>query len=150
PTSESRRQLPGHGEFSSFTGIRIGRATAELFAVNGCRVLAVELPRHGLGEAFLDDPSFREFWDKKAPMGRLGEAQDVARAALFLATEDTRFVSGAGLLVDGAPGSISSWMLRKRPAANERSPTRGSHRSCQRIPRAPIRAGAISESDRKG
>ena len=34
-------------------------------------------------------------------MGRLGEAQDVARAALFLATEDTRFVSGAGLLVDG-------------------------------------------------
>ena len=55
----------------------------------------------GLSKPFLDDPSFREFWEKKAPMGRLGEAQDVARAALFLASEDARFVSGAGLLVDG-------------------------------------------------
>mgnify|MGYP003556095734 CR=1 FL=1 len=55
----------------------------------------------GLSKHFLDDPSFREFWEKKAPMGRLGEAQDVARAALFLASEDARFVSGAGLLVDG-------------------------------------------------
>ena len=55
----------------------------------------------GLSKPFLDDPAFREFWEKKAPMGRLGEADDVARAALFLASDDARFISGAGLLVDG-------------------------------------------------
>ena len=55
----------------------------------------------GLSKPFLDDPAFREFWEKKAPMGRLGEAGDVARAALFLASDDARFISGAGLLVDG-------------------------------------------------
>jgi NAD(P)-dependent dehydrogenase (short-subunit alcohol dehydrogenase family) len=55
----------------------------------------------GLSKPFLDDPAFREFWEKKAPVGRLGEAEDVARAALFLVSEDARFISGAGLLVDG-------------------------------------------------
>jgi NAD(P)-dependent dehydrogenase (short-subunit alcohol dehydrogenase family) len=55
----------------------------------------------GLSRPFLADPAFREFWEKKAPMGRLGEAEDVARAALFLVSEDARFISGAGLLVDG-------------------------------------------------
>jgi NAD(P)-dependent dehydrogenase (short-subunit alcohol dehydrogenase family) len=55
----------------------------------------------GLSKPFLADPAFREFWEEKAPVGRLGEAEEVARAALFLVSEDARFISGAGLLVDG-------------------------------------------------
>jgi NAD(P)-dependent dehydrogenase (short-subunit alcohol dehydrogenase family) len=35
------------------------------------------------------------------PMGRIGEAGDVAAAAVFLASEDAGFVNGAQLLVDG-------------------------------------------------
>ena len=37
----------------------------------------------------------------KIPMGRLGEATELAKAALFLATDDSSYVVGAELAVDG-------------------------------------------------
>ena len=58
----------------------------------------------GLSEPFFDDPGFREYWEKKAPMGRIGDPIDVAVAALFLATEEAKFISGAGLAIDGGAG----------------------------------------------
>ncbi len=35
------------------------------------------------------------------PLGRIGEPEDVARAALFLASDDASFITGAALPVDG-------------------------------------------------
>ncbi len=37
----------------------------------------------------------------KTPMGRLGTVQDIARAACFFASDDSRFVTGESMLVDG-------------------------------------------------
>jgi NAD(P)-dependent dehydrogenase (short-subunit alcohol dehydrogenase family) len=37
----------------------------------------------------------------QCPMGRMGDAWDVARAALFLASDDARYITGAELVVDG-------------------------------------------------
>ncbi|MEM9530856.1 MAG: SDR family NAD(P)-dependent oxidoreductase [Pseudomonadota bacterium] len=54
-----------------------------------------------MSEPFMDDPEFKAYWENKAPVGRLGEAAEVASAALFLASEEARFVSGVGLNVDG-------------------------------------------------
>ncbi|MEL7538366.1 MAG: SDR family oxidoreductase [Pseudomonadota bacterium] len=54
-----------------------------------------------MSEPFMDDPDFKKYWEEKAPIGRLGEAEEVATAALFLAAEESRFVSGVGLNVDG-------------------------------------------------
>jgi NAD(P)-dependent dehydrogenase (short-subunit alcohol dehydrogenase family) len=35
------------------------------------------------------------------PMGRLGQADELAKAALFLASDDSSFMTGASLIVDG-------------------------------------------------
>jgi len=57
-----------------------------------------------LSQPFFDDPNFRKYWEAKAPMGRIGDPADVAAAALFLATDEAKFVSGAGIAVDGGAG----------------------------------------------
>lgn len=53
----------------------------------------------------MSDPAFRSYWEEKAPVGRIGEAHEVAAAALFLATDAASYVSGAGIKVCG--GAIS-------------------------------------------
>ncbi|GIW42071.1 MAG: 3-oxoacyl-ACP reductase [Candidatus Binatia bacterium] len=50
----------------------------------------------------LRDPEARARRLVHLPMGRLAEAEEVARAALFLASDESSYVSGATFLVDGA------------------------------------------------
>jgi NAD(P)-dependent dehydrogenase (short-subunit alcohol dehydrogenase family) len=35
------------------------------------------------------------------PLGRMGEAWDVAHAALFLASDEAKYITGTEILVDG-------------------------------------------------
>ncbi len=42
-----------------------------------------------------------EIRDAQCPMGRMGDAWDVAYAALYLASDEARYVTGAQLVVDG-------------------------------------------------
>ncbi len=41
-----------------------------------------------------------------APMGRLGEPDEIASAALFLASDDSKYITGTELFVDGGYGQI--------------------------------------------
>jgi NAD(P)-dependent dehydrogenase (short-subunit alcohol dehydrogenase family) len=40
------------------------------------------------------------------PLGRIGEPEDVARCALFLASDDASFISGAHIVVDGGAMAV--------------------------------------------
>jgi NAD(P)-dependent dehydrogenase (short-subunit alcohol dehydrogenase family) len=50
---------------------------------------------------FPDMETAQREWGARHPMGRLGEPDEVARAALFLASDDSSFMTGADLLIDG-------------------------------------------------
>ncbi len=48
-----------------------------------------------------ENPGGREFAGKIAPSGRIGQPNDVAEVALFLASDESSFVTGAAYNVDG-------------------------------------------------
>jgi len=52
-------------------------------------------------EELLADPAARARRMVHVPMGRLAEAHEIARAALFLASDDSAYVNGTTFLVDG-------------------------------------------------
>lgn len=70
----------------------------------GIRVNAVApgLIDAGMSEPIYADPQFRELRSSKVPLGRLGTAEDVAAAVLWLGSDEAGYVSGQTLLVDGA------------------------------------------------
>lgn len=50
---------------------------------------------------FVDDKALRDHCIRQSAARRLGEPLDVAKVALFLASDDATFVSGSGIAVDG-------------------------------------------------
>ena len=80
------------------------RELAVEFARRGVRVNAlcpgpVETPL--LMRLFADDPAAFERRRVHLPMGRLAKPREIAQAALFLASDDSSYVTGATFLVDG-------------------------------------------------
>jgi len=54
-----------------------------------------------LTEALHRDPEILKRLESKHPMGRLGTPIEVAKTALFLASDDSSFITGAPIIVDG-------------------------------------------------
>ncbi len=53
-----------------------------------------------------DQQSLVDYLGTTIPLGRVGEAEDVAKAVLFLASDDSSYINGAELPVDGGLGEI--------------------------------------------
>jgi 3-oxoacyl-[acyl-carrier protein] reductase len=80
------------------------------------KVAALELGRHrirvnGIGPGVIHTPltagplttipGLEEAFIEEAPIGRVGEPEDVARLALYLASDESSLMSGQTLLIDG-------------------------------------------------
>jgi meso-butanediol dehydrogenase/(S,S)-butanediol dehydrogenase/diacetyl reductase len=76
----------------------------------GIRVNAVGpgVTRTALTERYFQDPAMAETVRSVHAMNRWGEAREIARAILFLASEDASFITGTTLVVDGG------WTAGKR------------------------------------
>jgi NAD(P)-dependent dehydrogenase (short-subunit alcohol dehydrogenase family) len=48
-----------------------------------------------------DPQKMWRYLDEKSPSGRIGDAWDAAHAALFLASDEARYINGTAIVVDG-------------------------------------------------
>lgn len=61
---------------------------------------------HGLGKTEQESRQLMDFLVSTVPLGRLGDPDEAAKAALFLASDDSSFVNGIELFVDGGMAQI--------------------------------------------
>ena len=79
------------------------KSTAIQYAKEGIRCNSVhpgtiETP---MTADMLSDPQYRQDREVRTPIGRLGTAQDVAYGVLYLASDESSFVTGSELVIDG-------------------------------------------------
>jgi len=81
--------------------VNMTRSAAVTYASKGIRVNAV-CPGY-IDTPMLEplDEETKKYLISKHPIGRLGTPEEIATAVLFLASDDSSFVTGANLLVDG-------------------------------------------------
>jgi NAD(P)-dependent dehydrogenase (short-subunit alcohol dehydrogenase family) len=97
--------------------IQFSRATAVHYAPRGVRVNVIvpgliHTPLVGvLAEKYAggDYEGLAKRRAEAVPMGRMGDAFDVANAGAFLASEVSRYITGVEMLVDGGITSTTGW-----------------------------------------
>lgn len=83
--------------------VQLTRDMGVSFAKEGIRVncLCPGFTHTNLTKGLTDQPEMRAKLESLHPMGRLGDPLEIAKAALFLASDDASFVTGAAIAVDG-------------------------------------------------
>lgn len=116
-TVEAFRGIPGHAVYSAYNaGVSaFTKSLAVELGPSGIRVNAIapDLADTEQTPAALmlagRDPNLIRTW---LPLGRFGDPDDFAGVVAFLASEDSRFVTGHTIPVDGGTLAASGWYSR--------------------------------------
>ncbi len=118
--------LSGLGAASHFGAYGAAKAAVE----NLTRVAAIENARHGIrvnvicpgtiasrhASTWLESfPGGRQAYEDQIPQGRVGEPDEIAGVAAFLASDEASYITGATIVVDG--GVAARIALPVRPSA---------------------------------
>lgn len=81
----------------------LSKAAATQFGKDGVRVNALfpGIIQTPMTEALSDSKALLEQLIKATPLQRLGLPEDIAKAALFLASDDSSYITGAEIIIDG-------------------------------------------------
>ncbi len=98
--------LPGMAAYCASKGavIALTQAAAGEWASAGIRINCICPGGIATGQGWRSEDQidvFRGQWDELHPIGRSGEGLDIAQAALFLASDDSSFITGQAIVVDG-------------------------------------------------
>jgi NAD(P)-dependent dehydrogenase (short-subunit alcohol dehydrogenase family) len=101
--------FPGYPHYAASKGgiIAMTRQMAREYAAAGIRVNCiapgtVDTPMNAGVLSRVENPAeLRAAWDKMHPLGRIGQPIDVAYAALYLACEESSWVTGQCIAIDG-------------------------------------------------
>ena len=98
--------VPGCGAYSaSKGGVRLfGKSVALECAREGIRINSVHpgmIMTNMMKVSLADNPDQHGVITSMIPMGRLGEPEDIASMILFLASDESRYITGAEFTVDG-------------------------------------------------
>jgi NAD(P)-dependent dehydrogenase (short-subunit alcohol dehydrogenase family) len=82
----------------------IGKNNALRFGQKGARIVSVSpgiIMTPMAQKAAEEHPERMELMKKMTPMGRNGQAEDIADVVKFLVSDDARFITGSDILIDG-------------------------------------------------
>ena len=96
---------PGSAAYSSTKGaVRIlTKSTAIQYALEGIRCNSVHpgLIYTDMTKDTLDTPEGERNWRARVPIGRIGVSEDVAKGVMFLASDESSYMTGSELVIDG-------------------------------------------------
>jgi NAD(P)-dependent dehydrogenase (short-subunit alcohol dehydrogenase family) len=84
--------------------IQLTRSMAIEFAKKGVRVNSIS-PGYIATELTMESPNLKpliEKWNKMAPMGRMGNPEELQSIAVYLAGDTSSFTTGSDFIIDGA------------------------------------------------
>ena len=90
------------GAIASFTKTIAVDHAAQGIRVNALMPGVIDTPMPARSLLRQSDPeAARRFWKQRHPIGRIGQPEDIAELALFLASAKGRHIQGTAIAVDG-------------------------------------------------